>query len=423
MKKMLTGNSAAAWGARASDVDYICAYPITPQSEIVETLSAWVSKGALRAKFVNFESEHSMLAAAGAASLAGARVFTCTASQGLVYGLEMLYSIAGWRAPLVLVNVSRGVGMPMILQVEHGDVLATRDTGFIQLHAETCQEVLDFVLLGYRIAEDQRILLPVIVNMDGFVLSFAREGVSVPGPDTVGSFLKGYSRPHPLLGLEGDPVVYAPTTTDGEVYTYYKSQLHEGLAKSREIFLEASRDFDTKFGRKYGTVERFMIDDAETVVVTTNSYSSNIRAAVRQLRASGEKVGMLKLTMVRPFPREEVAAALRTSAKVAVFEQNFAPGRGGILYPEVVEALYHSDERPRVVASFIGGIGGIAVGLGEVKLMVRKCDDLLSSGADPGKPTLIYTSANWAKMRNYLEVAGVSHERREGGRVGVGPKH
>lgn len=410
MKKMLTGNSAAAWGARISDVDYVCAYPITPQSEIVETLSAWVSKGDMRARFVNFDSEHSMLAAAGAASLTGARVFTSTASQGLVYGLEMLYSIAGWRAPLVLVNVSRGVGMPMILQVEHGDVLAARDTGFIQLHAETCQEVLDFILLGYRIAEDQKILLPVIVNMDGFVLSFARESVSLPDPGVVGTFLKEYTRPHPLLGLEEAPVVYAPTTTDGEVYTYYKNQLHEGSILSGDVFLGASREFAKKFGRQYGTVEEFMMEDAETVVVATNSYSSNIRAAVRQLRASGERVGMLKITMVRPFPRAEVANSLRAAKKVAVFEQNLAPGRGGILYPEVVEALYHSAERPRVVASFIGGIGGMAVGASEVKLMLRKCEDLLHSGADPGRPTLLYTSTSWSKMKNYLAIAGTGRD-------------
>lgn len=421
MKRMLTGNAAASWGARVSDVDYVCAYPITPQSEIVETLSHWVAAGSLKARFVNFDSEHSMLAAAGAASLTGARVFTSSSSQGLVYGLENLYSIAGWRAPLVLVNVSRGMGMPMVLQVEHGDVLAARDTGFIQLHAETCQEVLDLVLMGYRVAEDSRVLLPVIVNMDGFILSFARESVDVPETRAVRSFLKHYSRPRPLLGLEGEPVVYAPTTTDGEVYAFYKRQLHESSLKSREVFLEAAEDFANIFGRRYGTTEEFMTNDADTVIVTTNSYSSNIRAAVRQLRGTGEKVGMLKLTMLRPFPRREVAAALRHAERVAVFEQNLAPGRGAIIHPEVVEALYHSTEKPKVVASFVGGIGGMPVGTGEVRAMLRKCKEL-ESGGDPGRPTLLYSMASWAKMKKYLDVAGVHAEDTQEN-VTVGPKH
>ena len=164
--EMMTGNLAAAWGARLADVDYVPAFPITPQTEIVEALAAWCGDGSLNARFVTMDSEHSMMTAAGAAAAAGARVFTATSSQGLLHAFEVLYTVAGWRVPLVLVNVSRALASPITLEPDHNDVLAARDSGFLQLHAETCQEVVDAVLMAYRIAEDQRVCLPVMVNLE-----------------------------------------------------------------------------------------------------------------------------------------------------------------------------------------------------------------------------------------------------------------
>ncbi len=406
-KRMLTGNMAAAWGARSSNVDYVCGYPITPQSEIVETLAGWVDRGEMRAKFTNFDSEHSMLAAAGAASLTGARTFTATASQGLIYGLEMLYAIAGWRAPIVLVNVSRGVGMPMILQVEHGDVLAARDSGFIQLHAETCQDVIDFVMLGYRVGEDRRVMLPVIVNMDGFVLSFARERVEIPEARAVSRFLPEYEHPTPLLGDPEAPVAFSPTTTDGFVYSYFKHQLHLASIESKKVFAEAAKDFSAAFGREHGVVEEFMTGDAETVFVATNSYSSIVRSGVMALRREGERVGMLRVKMLRPFPSEEVARALGSARHVAVYEQNLAPGRGGIIYPEVTEALYHSPHRPEVIQSFIGGLGGTQLGLGEMRLMLKKCK---ASRADSRlhEPVLLFRKEDSDRLAEALRLAGTA---------------
>src|SRR3990172_648036 len=171
---MLTGNAAAAWGARLADVDYIPAFPITPQTEIIEMLARWSAAGEIAARFVSIDSEHSMLTAAGAAAATGARVFTATSSQGLLYGFELLYTVAGWRVPLVLVNVSRGLASPITLEPDHNDVLAARDCGFLQIHCETCQEVLDSVLMAYRLAEQRDVQLPIIVNLDGFYLSFTR---------------------------------------------------------------------------------------------------------------------------------------------------------------------------------------------------------------------------------------------------------
>ncbi len=409
MKRMLTGNMSAAWGARVADVDYVAAYPITPQSEIVETLSKWTATGELKAKFVNFESEHSMITAAGAAALTGARAFTATSSQGLFYAFEALYTVAGWRAPIVLVNVARGVGMPMVLQVEHGDVLAARDSGFLQLHAETCQEILDFILIGYRLAEDKRILLPVIVNMDGFTLSFAREPVEIPDQRQVEEFLPPYSYPRPLTGEE--PVAYAPTMTEGTSYTFFKYQTYAASMEAKRVFKHITKEFDSIFGRKHDALELFMMDDAEYAVVCSNSYSSIIRAGVKALRRDGVKVGMVKLKMIRPFPREELAEALKSVEAVAVFEQNLAPGRGGALYPEVIEALYHMPERPKAVVSFIGGLGGANIGPEEVAYMVRVCEKALKTGRVPQYPTLLLREDDWAKLRESLRVSGLPVEK------------
>ena len=191
-RRLLTGNGAAAWGAWLAAVDYIPAFPITPQTEIIETLSAWIDRDEMVARLVMMESEHSMITAAGAAATTGVRVFSATSSQGLLYGMEMIYTVAGWRVPFVLVNVSRGLSAPITLEPDHNDVLATRDSGFLQIHCATCQEVLDSVLIGYCLAEHEQVRLPVIVNLDGFYLSFTREPVTVPEKEEVEEFIGSY---------------------------------------------------------------------------------------------------------------------------------------------------------------------------------------------------------------------------------------
>ena len=191
-RQMLTGNAEAAWGARLSAIDYLPAFPITPQTEIIETLARWIDLQEFDARFVSMDSEHSMITAAGAAAATGVRVFSATSSQGLVYGMEMLYTAAGWRSPFVLVNVSRGLAAPITLEPDHNDILAARDSGCLQIHCATCQEVLDTVLMAYRLAEDEGVRLPVIVNLDGFYLSFTREPVDLPAQQQADRFLPAF---------------------------------------------------------------------------------------------------------------------------------------------------------------------------------------------------------------------------------------
>ena len=354
--QLITGNGAAAWAARLARVDYVPAYPITPQTEIIEKLAEWVSDGSMSAKLVQLESEHSMLTAAGAASLAGARVFTATSSQGLLYAMEMLYNVSGWRAPFVLVNVSRAVAAPVTLEPDHNDVLAARDSGFLQFHAENCQEVADLILLAYRVAEDKRVRLPSLVNLDGFDLSFTREKVVLPDQAVADEFLPEYVPLHPFRASA--PVAKASAVMEGFTYGYFRYQVHAASLGAERVFREAAARFGTLTGRTYDPVEGYMLDDAEYVLVMTNSFTALGKQAVRSMRQKGMRAGLLKLRMLRPFPANDVVSALRGRKAVAVFDQNIAPGSGGILYPEIVSALYHEKRRPEAILPVIGGLGG-----------------------------------------------------------------
>jgi pyruvate ferredoxin oxidoreductase alpha subunit len=400
--KLLTGNVAAASAARLARVDYIPAYPITPQTEIIETLADWVMEGSMDAKFVQLESEHSMMTAAGAASLAGARVFTATSSQGLLYAMEMLYNVSGWRAPLVLVNVSRALAAPIVLEPDHNDVLAARDSGFLQFHAETCQEVADLVLLAYRVAEDRRVMLPAIVNLDGFYLSFTRERVLLPEEPAVDRFLPPYEPPHPIRASQ--PVSKGSAVMEGYLYSYFRYNMHAAALRGKKVFSEAARDYKELFGRDYGPVEGYRLEDAEYVLVMTNSFTTLGRQAVNRMRERGVPAGLLKLRMVRPFPSEELAAVLKGRKVAAVFDQNLAPGSGGILYPEVTASLYHTKGRPGALLPVVGGLGGKQLTSDE---MASIFDEMVAIGrGEKGpSPMFLMRSEELAKAKKAVAVA------------------
>ncbi|MBT6855190.1 MAG: pyruvate synthase [Nitrospina sp.] len=356
-KIMLTGNKAAAWGARMAGVEYVPAFPITPQTEIIETLAKWFADGTLQGKFTNMDSEHSMFMAAGSAGATGVRVFTASSSQGILHGMESLYTISGWRTPMVIVNVSRALATPITLEPDHNDVMSTRDCGLIQLHAETCQEVFDFILMGYRIAEDPEVCLPVLVNMDGFYLSFTREPVLIPDEEAVRNFLPLYTVTQPVFQASR-PMARASAVFGGATYTSFKLQQELASRSAEKCFNQTAQEFEKYFGRLYEPVEAFHLDDAEYVFVMSNSFATKGKSAVMKLRRQGIKAGLLKLRLFRPFPSEAIASALGGHAKVAVIDQNLAPGMGGITYPEIVTSLYAREDRPEKILSVIGGLGG-----------------------------------------------------------------
>ena len=381
---MLTGNKAAAWAARLAGVDYVPAFPITPQTEIVETLSQWFADGHMHGKFTNMDSEHSMFMAAGAAAASGVRVFHRFLQPGnLVWLWKRLHTIAGWRVPLVLVNVSRALATPITLEPDHNDVLSLRDTGIIQLHAETSQEVLDYILMAYRIAEDPEVCLPVLVNLDGFYLSFTREPVVLPDEAKVREFLPLFKPSQPVFQAS-EPMARASAVFGGGNYSYFKIQHHLAAQNVVNIYQKIAQEFGERFGRFYDAVERYRLDDAEYVFVMSNSFATKGKAAVQHLRKNGIKAGLLKLSLLRPFPSQIIADALVGRPKVAVIDQNLAPGMGGILYPEILKAVYRHKDRPQHLLSVIGGLGGRNIQEGDFISILQRLDQ--EPGDEPAVP-------------------------------------
>jgi len=409
-RQLLTGNGAAAWAARLADVDYVPCFPITPQTEIVEQLADWAERGELAARAVSYESEHSMIAGAGAAAATGVRVFTATSSQGLLYGMEMLYTVAGWRAPFVLVNVSRGVASPVTLESDHTDVLAARDSGFLQIHCATCQEVLDAVLIAYRVAEDRRVRLPAIVNLDGFYLSFTREPVAVPELDEARGFLPAFD-PGEIRFRASAPLSQAVAVMGGGPYSYFRYESHLAALNAVDAWDEAAADFEARFGRAYPAVESYCADDAEVVFFMVGSFATKAIDAVDRLRAAGESVGLVRPRLLRPFPAEAIRAALAGRRAVAVIDQNLSQGKGGVLHAELASVLYGRADAP-MLASFVGGLGGRDIGGEEFAEMARVAR-LAADRGEPPEPRLLYRES---ELREFEKLRGIAQaERHETG--------
>jgi len=403
-RSLLTGNGAGAWGARLARVDYIPAFPITPQTEIIESLADWIDSGRMPGRLVTLESEHSMITAAGAAAATGVRVFSATSSQGLLYAMEMLYTVAGWRAPFVLINVSRGLSAPITLEPDHNDVLAARDSGFLQIHCATVQEVLDSVLIAYRLGEDRRVRQPVIVNLDGFYLSFTREPVSLPEPAQVDAFLPPFDAESIALRASA-PESQAVAVLGGGPYSYFRYETHLALMNGLAVYDEAASEFTERFGRNHPAVEAYRGDDAEILFVMLGSFATKARAAVDRLRDAGRRVGLLRPRLLRPFPAQALVGHLTGKRGAAVIDQNLSMGKGGVLHTELAFALYGCEGAPLLV-SFVGGLGGRDISPQEFFEMVRVVEDAVRRGAAP-PPRLLYTESELREMRKLQAVARV----------------
>lgn len=402
-RKLLTGNGAAAWGARLAATDYIPAFPITPQTEIIEALGNWIDTDEMDARMVTLESEHSMITSAGAAAATGVRVFSATSSQGLLYGMEMLYTVAGWRAPFVLVNVSRGLASPITLEPDHNDILAARDSGFLQIHCSTCQEVLDSTLMAFRLGEDPRVRLPVIVNLDGFYLSFTREPVEVPDETTARQFVGDYD-PENMRFRASSPVSQAVAVLGGSPYSYFRYETHLAAQNGLAVYDEIATEFAERFGRSYTAVESYRCDDAELVFVMMGSFATKAREAVDRLRDNGQAVGLLRPRLLRPFPAQHFQQLLAGKKGVAVIDQNLSMGMGGVLHSELASALYGQPESPRILLSFIGGLGGRDISLEEFFEIAAVTQRAVEDVQVP-PPRLLYTESELREVRKLQAVA------------------
>ncbi|MEW6388050.1 MAG: pyruvate synthase [Thermodesulfobacteriota bacterium] len=406
-RALLTGNGAAAWGARLARVDYVPAFPITPQTEIIETLGHWIDAGEMPGRLVTLESEHSMVTAAGAAAATGVRVFTATSSQGLLYALEMLYTVAGWRAPFVLVNVSRGLSAPITLEPDHNDVLAARDSGFLQIHCATCQEVLDSVLLAFRLAEDPRVRLPVLVNMDGFYLSFTREPVEIPDADAAQRFIGPFD-PESIHFRASAPVSQAVAVLGGTPYSYFRYEMHLASLNGLKVYEEIAQEFAQEFGRSHSAVETYRSEDADFVFLMIGSFATKAREAVDRLRDAGRAVGLVRPRLLRPYPEAQLREALAGKRGVAVIDQNLSMGKGGVLYTELASALY--GQKQPVLVSFIGGLGGRDITPEEFFEMAAVTRQAAQEGQAP-PPRLLYTEEELREVRKLQTIAQAERQR------------
>ncbi len=374
-----TGNGAVAEAMKQINPDVLVAYPITPQTAIVQDFSQFVADGAVDSEYVTVESEHSSMSACIGASAAGARVMTATSSQGLALMHEMLYIAAGSRLPIIMPNVNRALSAPINIHCDHSDSMGARDTGWIQLYSENAQEAYDNTIQAVRIAENKKVLLPVMVNLDGFIISHGIEKAEFIEDRKVKSFV-GERKPFlPLLDVD-NPVTYGPFDGLGGYFMEHKKNQADAMERARDVILEAAEDFAKISGRKYGFFEEYLLDDAEIAIVTLNSSAGTTKHVINELRAEGLPVGLLKLRVFRPFPAKELAEALKHLKAVAVLDRALSSGFVGPLFSEVQTALFNLETRPKVI-NFIYGLGGRDYTLHEA----RKAFEELMTVAKTGK--------------------------------------
>lgn len=350
MKRVISANQAVSYAVLAAKAQVIAAYPITPQSSIVEMLSSFCATGALRAKFINVESEHSAMAACMSASVAGARTFTATSSQGLALMHEVLHYASGLRLPIVMANVNRALASPFNLKADLSDSLSQRDTGWLQFYCESGQEVFDTIIQSYRISE--QILLPVMVNLEGFILSHTYEIVDVPEQSDIDLFLPP-SPARECLDVD-NPSMFGSTT---DYYINFRYRMHQDMEAAKAVCHDIDAEFKKAFGRGYGLTSPYLCEDADLILVTAGTIAGTCRVVADRLRTKGMKVGVLRIRMVRPFPGKQIRDQLRGAEKVAVIDRDFSPGCGGILAQEVKAALQGDNSCPSVY-EFIAGLGG-----------------------------------------------------------------
>jgi pyruvate ferredoxin oxidoreductase alpha subunit len=360
---------AVAEAVKLADADVVAAYPITPQTHIVEHLSELVANGELDAAYIPVESEHSAMSSCIGSSAAGARTFTATSSQGLSLMTEMIYIAPVLRTPVVLAIANRALSAPINIWNDHSDIMSVRDAGWICLFAENGQEAVDLTLLAFRIAEDPSVSLPVSVNIDGFTLSHFIEPILMPDKGEVDKFLPPF-KPSVKLDL-AKPLSIGLLATP-ESYVESKKALDDVLVDSKVTIDAAFGEFASVFGRRYRSVETYKADDAETIMVTMGSISETAMIAIDEMRAEGVKVGLVRLRTWRPFPADELETALRSAKRVAVVDRHLVLGAyGGPLGLEIKSLLYGVSGSP-IVGDYVLGLGGRDVTRDDFKDVVSR---------------------------------------------------
>ena len=385
--KALTGNEAIAYGVRLARPKVIAAYPITPQTTIVETLANFVADGSLKAQFVESEGEHGAIFTVMSAALTGVRVFTGTSSQGFAYGYEAIAYIPGRRLPVVMAVANRPISSPgKAVECDHSDTMSGRDLGWIQLYVESNQEALDTIIQAYRIAEDQKVLLPVMVCIDGFYITHTTEMVQIPEQADVDKFIPPYEPKHVILDPANPMALSGGGTSDENMgYEFLKN---EAIIRAGDVIKQANDEYAAMSGRKYGNglVEKLYCDDAEIVLVTMGSMSGNARLTVEQLRAEGKKVGLVRVRSFRPFPKDDFLALGKKVKVIAVVDRSVSRGAGeGPCVTEIKSALYNVEGEKARVIGFIAGLHSAEILTTDFRYMADKALKTAATGQVTGE--------------------------------------
>jgi pyruvate ferredoxin oxidoreductase alpha subunit len=374
----ISGNRAVAEGVRLSNPQVIAAYPITPQSSIVEYISEMIANDGLNTKMIHVESEHSALSACIGSASVGARTFTASCSQGLLLMHECLFIASGLRLPMVMCVTNRSLSAPADILCDHSDAMACRDSGWIQLWTENCQEVLDYVLIAFKISEEMS--LPIMVNLDGFILSHMSEHVNIPSSDLVNNFLPVPTPKGPLVLPDQFPGYHGAVVFADYAEEWHYSR-HRSLIKSGAVIKKTFDEFEVNFGRRYDLVKEYRCEDAEIILVSLGTMSDTIREVVDKKRDDdGVKVGSLSLSSFRPFPTEEVRKILKDASIVAVLDKSISnASMGGPVFHEICSALNNIPDHPKVI-DFIVGLGGRDVTKNTIDKAIVKAEEIVKSG-------------------------------------------
>lgn len=354
-KDFISGDDAVAIGVKLARPNVIAAYPITPQTIVVERLSEYVEDGSLNSKYIHVESEHSAIMAVLGASAVGARTFTATSSQGLLYMVEGLPFVSGGRFPVVMMNANRVIAVPWSIFNDHNDSLLLLNSGWIQVYVEDAQEALDMIIQAYKIAEDPTVSAPIMINLDGFILTHTYELVDIPDQALVDKFLPPYVTDH-KMSLEKPMSVCIGAGPEWHTEFRYKQQ--RDFAQIAAVIKRVDGEFSEMFGRSYGgLVEKYCCNDAEAVLVTLGSVTSTARSVVDKMRGEGYKVGLLKLRYMRPFPLAEIIALGDSVKTIGVLDKDVSYGYEGTVFTNINSALSRKRHSPATI-NFIGGLAG-----------------------------------------------------------------
>jgi len=378
VKTALTGNEAVAHAMRQINPDVVAAYPITPQTEIVQIYSSYVADGLVDTEYVAVESEHSAMSASIGASAAGARAMTATSSQGLALMWEMLYIAAGLRLPIVMPVTNRALSAPINIHCDHSDTMGARDAGWIHLFSENSQEAYDNTIQAIRIAEHPDVLLPVMVTMDGFIISHAMEVVEVEDDKRVGEFVGTYRPERYLLDVDHPITMGGLDFTD--YYFEHRRSLAEPIFTANKRVLEVAAEFEREFGRRYGLFEEYRMDDAEYATIILGSTAGTAKVAIDDLRQAGVKAGMIKVRVFRPFPYEEIADAISECRTVAVLDRSDGlSARGGPVFGEVRNAICDRAKKP-ITVNYVYGLGGRDINVEMITSVYRDLQEIAATG-------------------------------------------